>query len=122
MSMYRSRNSRKRWRLKWPWSWLLPLKIDERFCRGCGLSYHEGPIPKPVHEVMVKSISVLVFPAGGWRADDCVVRVGRMKSGGKSFYVSEFIPRAEIDDAITALMMLQEQLSAPRLSSARRKA
>lgn len=100
----------------------MPLRIDDRFCRTCGLSYHEGPLPKPAHEVMVKSISALVFPAGGWRADDYVVRVGRMKSGGKNFYISEFIPRAEIDDAITALMMLQEDLSASRLTSVRRKA
>lgn len=122
MGMYRSRNSSKRWRLKWPWSWLFPLRIDERFCKGCGLPYHEGPLPKPIHEVMVKSVSALAFPAGSWRAGDYAVRLGRMRSGGKNLFLSEFVPQAEIDDAVTALLMLQEDLSVPRSSGARRRA
>ena len=37
--MFRVRNNRKRWRLKWPWRLLFPLKVDERFCRECGMPY-----------------------------------------------------------------------------------
>lgn len=121
MGIYRSRNNRKRWRLNWPWSWLFPLKVDERFCRECSLPYHEGPLPSSVHYVVFKSISALVYPAGSWRSEDYEVRLGRMKRGGRQLFHSEFIPVSEIDDVITALLMLKEDLSKLRPTNAVRR-
>ena len=46
MSMNRVHYGRKKWRTRWPWKWLFPLRVDDRFCPKCGLPYHNGPVPK----------------------------------------------------------------------------
>jgi hypothetical protein len=95
--MFRVRNNRKRWRMKWPWSWIFPLKVDERFCRECGLPFHEGPLPKEVARYCNEYVEGLVYPAGSFRRNECVVRFGRWKLGGREQFLSEFIPEAELD-------------------------
>lgn len=111
MSMYRSRNQRKRWRLKWPWKHLFPLRVDERFCNQCGLPYHEGPLPQVVGYCFVDNVVAQFFPAGSWRKGEFVIRVGRWRTGGKQFYCSEFIPAADIDNVLAVVELAREKLS-----------
>ena len=111
MSMYRSRKQRKRWRLNWPWRHIFPLRVDERFCRECGLPFHEGPLPPEVESLTVDNVAALVFPAGSWRNGDYVIRVGRWKSGGKQFYCSEFIPAADIDNLLAVVELARKKIS-----------
>lgn len=122
MGIYRSRNQRKRWRLKWPWRVLFPLRVDERFCSECRLPFQEGPLPKEAHRFDVSNVTAFLFPAGSWRKEDYVIRVGRWKAGGKQFYASEFIPAAEIDDLLTVVRLAKESLSTAAPTSRRRKA
>lgn len=122
MSMYRSRNQQKRWRLKWPWRVLFPLRVDERFCPECRLPFHEGPLPKETRRFDVRNVAVFVLPAGSWRKDDYVIRVGRWKAGGKQFYASEFIPAADLDDLLAVVQLAKEELSAATPTRGRRTA
>ena len=97
--MYRIHHGRKRWRTNWPWRWLYPLKIDERFCRKCGLPFHNGPLPKEVKRFTVENVGALLFPAGSWaRGSKLVIRFGRWKQGSRDFCFSEYIPSDELDD------------------------
>lgn len=102
-SMFRVRHNRKRWRLKWPWRHLFPLKVDERFCRECGMPFHEGPLPKEVMRYRDGYIEGLVFPAGSFRRGEFVLRLGRWKGGGQKFFLSEFIPQDELDSLLTVV-------------------
>lgn len=117
MSVYRSRNQRKRWRLKWPWKHLFPLRVDERFCRHCGLPYHEGPLPQEVKRCFVDNVAAIIFPAGSWRKGEFVIRVGRWRAGGKQFYCSEFIPAADIDNLLAVVELAREEISALQVLS-----
>ena len=119
--MYRVRNNRKRWRTKWPWKVLFPLKIDERFCRECGLPFHEGPLPKPLGQYYVHNVNALVFPAGGFRQGEYVLRFGRWRPGGKQYYCSEYIPESELDDLLAVAQHARDQLSALRNTRSVRK-
>lgn len=98
--MFRIHNNRKRWRTRWPWRWLFPLKIDERFCRECGLPYHEGPLPETVARYRDGQVGAHVFPAGSFRRDEYVVQFGRWKGGFQKQRFSEFIPESELDAVI----------------------
>lgn len=122
MSMYRSRNQQKRWRRKWPWKVLFPLRVDERFCPECRMPYHEGPLPKEAHRFDVRNVAAFVFPAGSFRRDELVVRVGRWKAGGKQFYSSEFIPFSDLDDLLAVLQLAKEELSSTAVTRPRRRA
>lgn len=122
MSMYRSRNNRKRWRLKWPWKVLFPLRVDERFCPECRMPFHEGPLPKEAKRFDVNSVALFVFPAGSWRKDDYVIRVGRWKATGRQMYSSEFIPFADIDDLAAVVQLAKEELSLASKSRTRGRA
>lgn len=99
MSMYRVRRGRKEWRTRWPWRWLFPLKLDQRYCRHCGQSYHEGPHPEAVRGFRQGNVGALVFPGGGYRSNSpYAVRLGRWKQVTRSFLFSEYIPSDELDD------------------------
>lgn len=98
MSLYRARKQRKRWRLKWPWSVIFPIKIDERFCRECGLPFHEGPIPKTLDSVTVNSVTSLIFPPVGFRKGEYMIRLGKWIGGKHNLYCSEFITPSDLDD------------------------
>ena len=121
MSMYRSHNQQKRWRRKWPWKVLFPLRVDERFCPECRLPFHEGPLPKEAQRFDVRNVAAFVFPAGSWRKDEYVIRVGRWKAGGKQFYSSEFIPASDLDDLLAVVQMAKEELSDATQTRARRR-
>jgi hypothetical protein len=111
MSMYRSRKQQKRWRRKWPWKQLFPLRLDERFCPECKMPYHEGPLPQEVVRCNRGNATAFVFPAGSFRRDEYAIRIGRWKPGGKQFYASEFIPAAEIDDVLAVVELAKEQIA-----------
>lgn len=98
--MFRVRNNRKRWRLKCPWRVLFPLRVDERFCRECGMPFHEGPLPREVRRYRDGNGEGLVYSAGGFRRGEFVVRFGRWKSSGPRFFLSEFIPEDELDSLL----------------------
>lgn len=119
MSMYRSRNQRKRWRMKWPWNRLFPLRVDERFCPQCRMPFHEGPLPQEVDRCFVDNVAAFVFPAGSFRRGEYVVRVGRWRAGGKQFYCSEFIPAGDIDNVLAVVELAKERIAA--LSQAKRR-
>jgi hypothetical protein len=108
-SMFRIRNNAKRWRMKWPWRLFFPLRVDERFCRECGMPYHEGPLPKETERYRDGDVEALLFPAGGYHRGEHVVRFGRWKGGGQKFYFSEFIPENELDSVITVAMSAREE-------------
>jgi hypothetical protein len=117
-SMHRIRHNRKRWRTKWPWSKWLPLKIDERFCRECGFAYHEGPLPAEVTHVTFGSVSAVVYPSGGFRRGDSVVRIGRVRSSGKGLYLSEFVPLEELADVSDAILAIRDEVRSVRAQRA----
>ncbi len=119
MSMYRSRNYRSRWKSNWLWNWLNPPRVDERFCSKCRMPFHDGPMPKEALSFTVDNVAVLVFPAGGWRKEEFVIRVGRWKAGGKQFYCSEFIPADDIDSLIAAAVKAKEELPSHRTRARR---
>ena len=95
--MYRVRYGRKTWRTRWPWSWLYPLTIDERFCRKCGLPYHNGPLPKEVTQFISGNVAAFIFPAGNWNGRAYVARFGRWKSQARDFSSPiTFLPRSSM--------------------------
>jgi hypothetical protein len=108
--MNRVKHHRKRWRMRWPWRWLFPLRIDERFCPECGFPFHEGPMPKELKRFDSHSITALVFPAGGFRRNEYVVKFGRWKAGRGNLYLSEFIPTQDLDDLLKAYAHLEHWL------------
>src|SRR3972149_7727255 len=105
--MFRVRNNHKRWRMKWPWRWLFPLKVDERFCRECGMPFHEGSLPKELGRYRDQNVEGLLFPAGGFRSGEFVVRFGRWK-GGQKFYLSEFIPENELESLLEVVKQARD--------------
>jgi hypothetical protein len=110
--MYRNRNNRKRWRLRWPWRVLFPLRVDERFCRECGLPYHEGPHPKEVNHFPKGNVDALVFPAGSWHQGKLVVRIGRWTPKAGKFFHSEYIPEEELDDLLAVVAQARDEYRA----------
>lgn len=106
--LYRATN-RNDWRARWPWRWLFPPRINERFCRECGLPYQDGPRPKQVGHFQDDCVSALVFPAGSYRRGDLAVRFGRwVKSHGEP-HLSELIPLAELDSLLTVIQHIQDE-------------
>ena len=121
MSMYRIRHGKKRWRTNWPWRWLYPLKLDERFCRKCGLPYHNGPLPKEIQRFDVGNVGALIFPAGGWKKGNRYsIRFGRWKQGSRDFSFSEYIPCDELDELRQVLDQVVAFLAASQKPRAKR--
>lgn len=120
--MYRIRHGRKRWRTAWPWSWLYPLTVDERFCRKCGLPFHNGPLPREVKRFNVENVGALIFPAGSWgRGSQFAIRFGRWKQASRDFCFSEYIPSDELDNLIEVVDRVREFIDErTRTRSARR--
>lgn len=84
--------------MRWPWRWIFPLKVTERYCRECGMSYNDGPLPKEEASYRAGNVCVQVFPGGSFYRDELVVRVGRwQRSFGRPF-LSDFIPEKELAD------------------------
>src|SRR5690606_17463993 len=108
MSLSRIRYQRKRWRLKWPWNRLFPLRVDERFCRHCGFPYHEGPLPNEVKRYCSDNVVALALPAGSWRKGDLTITVGRWRASGKQLFCSAYIPITENDNLLAGVEMARE--------------
>jgi hypothetical protein len=99
MSMYRVRRGRKEWRTRWPWRWLFPLRLDQRYCKHCGQPYHEGPHPDPVQGYRHGNVGAQIFPGGGYRSSSpYAIRFGRWKQVTRGFFLSEYVPSDELDD------------------------
>lgn len=99
--MLRIRNNQKRWRLRWPWRVLFPLRVDEFRCPECGLPYHNGPLPEAVKRFCANNIEGLVYPAT--RRGEFVVRFGRWGLGSGKFFLGEFIPEEELDSLLAVV-------------------
>ena len=106
--MFRVRNNRKRWRMRWPWRWLFPLTVNERYCRECGLAYHDGPLPKELARYNEGSVSGLVFPAGGFRRGEFKIRFGRWMGRGDGLFLADFIPEDELDSLLSVAEQARE--------------
>jgi hypothetical protein len=52
-------------------------------------------------------VSASVYPAGGFRRNEYLVRFGRVRSGSRQLYLSEFIPLQERDDLLHVLAKLE---------------
>ena len=96
--MYRVRYGRKRWRTRWPWKWLFPLTVDERFCPECRLPYQNGPHPKEKKQFTSGEVAAIVYPAGGWKRGDYCVRFGRWRSHGRDYFLSQYFSEEDLDD------------------------
>ena len=117
--MNRIRHHRKRWRIRWPWRWLFPLPVDERFCPECRFPFHEGPLPREVAHFDSGSICAVVYPSGGFRRNEYVVKFGRWRTSGRSLYHSEFIPAQDLDDLIRVFSQLEVWLKESRPDAVR---
>jgi len=98
--------------MRWPWRWIFPLSLNERFCRTCGFPYHDNPLPKETITLASGQVNVVVYPAGGFRRNEYIVRIGRVKSGGKQVFLSEYIPLSELEDVLLTLTDLEQWASA----------
>ena len=96
--MYRVRYGRKKWRTRWPWTRLFPLRVDDRFCPKCGLPYHNGPLPKEVTQFTEGNVGACIYPSGTFRRRSFAVKFGRWRSGSRELYLSDFIDAEELDD------------------------
>ena len=106
--MYRVRRKGKQWMNRWPWRWVFPKLIDERYCSGCGLPYQNGPMPREEASYTSHSVCAIRYPAGGFRKHESVFKIGRWKGGGTGFYFSEFIPMDDLDDVLLVLCELKD--------------
>jgi hypothetical protein len=112
--MYRIRRNNQVWRQRWPWKHLYPPVVNDRFCRGCGLPFQDGPLPREVRQYQAGNTGAIVYPAGGFgRRPGFVVRCGRWKASGSKFFLSEFIPLEELADLLAILQKLQSETTAP---------
>lgn len=110
--MTRIRHGQKRWRMKWPWNRLFPLRVDERYCSACKLLYHNGPLPRELKQFNSGSVAAIILPAGGYRSHSCVVNFGRWKSFSGTFQFSNYIPQEELDDLFEVAVQTREYLDA----------
>ena len=119
--MYRIRRDPRHWRNRWPWSWLIQPKVNERFCPKCGLPFQDGSMPKVIDRFQVGSIGAEVFPAGTFRQKDIVVHFGRWKASSGKFFLSEFVPIDEVADLLAVVQQVQEALIKPHKTRAARQ-
>src|SRR5262245_21122225 len=111
----------KKWR---PDLWRSPKNransfgVNERFCSECGFPHHDGPLPSEVACFDSGSVSAVIYPAGGFRGKDLLVRFGRVRAGGRQLYLSEFIPTDELEDVLVTVSDLKSYLNRPRTKAA----
>ena len=121
--MYRVRRKGKPWRTRWPFKKWWPQKVDERFCRECNQPYINGPHPKEVCQFFTNNVAAVLFPAGDWKRERFVVRLGRWKPGSGRFYLSEYVPADELEDVETVIAQVRAYLDAlTQQAQPRRKA
>ncbi|MBI1315079.1 hypothetical protein GC176_27625 [bacterium] len=80
-------------------------KVDERFCPKCQQPYQKGPTPAPVADFIHGNTGAFIYPAGKWKRDGVVVRVGRWKAyRQREFYLSEYFEFEELRDLLLAII------------------
>jgi len=119
--MYRVRRNFNHWQTRWPWRLFFFPQVNERFCRKCGMPFQDGPMPKEIRRIDQGNIACLVFPAGGYRKKEVVVRFGRWRAGQGKFYLSEFIPTEDLNDLFTVVSTMRAHLNAPHKTRAGRQ-
>lgn len=78
-------------------------------------------MPKELASFTVGDIGVLIYPAGGFRKREYVVRLGRWKASSGRFYMSEFIPTENLNDLSKAIEKLRTSLTTPHNTRAARQ-
>jgi hypothetical protein len=76
------------------------------------MAYNDGPLPEEVASYRAGSVSVQVFPGGGSRRNDFVVRVGRWRSSWGKPFLSDYIPEGELEDLTSAALQALEDYRA----------
>lgn len=111
--MYRVRRNFG-WKTRWPWKLFFFPKVNERFCPKCSMPFQDGTMPAPLDKFDKGNIAGCVYPSGGYRKNEVVIRVGRLRAGRDSFYLSEFIPLEDLNDLIDVASTLRTRLTKPR--------
>lgn len=119
--MYRVRRNYDQWKMRWPWRLIFRPKVNERYCRHCGMPFQNGPMPESIKRFDEGNIGCLVFPAGGYRKHDVVVRFGRWRASSGRFYLSEFVPTEDLGDLLLVLERTQKELKPAPVTRARRQ-
>ena len=119
--MYRVRHRRNAWRDRWPWKWLFPPVVDERFCRTCRLPYQNGPQPKEQLVFTSGSVSALVYPAGNWHKDRMAIKFGRWQARSNTFFLSEYYSLEDLEDLTQVAAEAHEYVSRAKRKPARRR-
>lgn len=119
--MYRVRHRRNAWRDRWPWKWLFPPVVDERFCRTCRLPYQNGPQPKEKETFTSNNVSALVYPAGHWNKDKMVVKFGRWQSRSNAFFLSDYFSQEDLKDLARVTVQAHEYVSRGKRKRSRRR-
>ncbi len=102
------------WKTRWPWKLFFFPKVNERFCPKCSMPFQDGTMPAPLATFDKGNITGCVYPSGGYRKNEVVIRVGRLRAGRDSFYLSEFIPLEDLNDLIDVASTLRTRLTKPR--------
>ncbi len=108
--MYRVRRKGKPWRTRWPLNKWWPQKVDERFCRECSLPYINGPHPKEVRQFFSNNVAALLFAFDATTGRARFVPGGLWKPGSGRFYLSEYVPADELEDAETVIAQVREYI------------
>jgi hypothetical protein len=99
--MFRVSYGRHRWRNWWPRKRKHPTSLHPQFCKHCGVEFVDGPMPQPLDVITRGNVVAAVYPSGGWRKGECVVRFGRWKAPYKGhLQMSEFVPHEDLDDLL----------------------
>ena len=98
--MYRVRYGRKRWRTKWPLRKWFPPRVDERFCRKCGLPHQDGPHPEPEESFATGHAGGYAYPSGGWKRGQLAFKFGRFKPFGDNLKLSQYVLEDDLDDLL----------------------
>ncbi len=120
-AMYRVRYGWKRWRNRWPWKWLFPPTVDERYCPKCRLPYQDGPQPKERKQFISGNVAGLVYPAGNWGQRKYAVKFGRWKASSRQFYLSEYFSADDFDDLNRVAAQAHAYIGASSRQRARRR-
>jgi hypothetical protein len=83
------------------------------------MPFHEGPLPKELDRLFANNVAALVFPAGSWKKDEVVIRVGRWRPGGQQFYCSEYIPASDLESLLNVVQQAHEKYAPECKASAR---
>jgi hypothetical protein len=78
------------------------------------MPFQDGPMPNETRRVDEGNIGCVVYPAGGFRKKEVVVRFGRWRASNGRFYLSEFVPQEDLDDLLTVVTKARQLLTPQR--------